>query len=143
MATLAQRITDLAAAIRDKFNAINPRLVATGGITGYVYTKTPTGHGWAESVGGGGGGGSSNLVVSVVATNTTMESAIDVYLASGLITLTLPSAAENTGVVFHVKNTGNSEITIAGTVDGDSSLILQYNNSAVTLVSSGTSWSIF
>lgn len=53
MATLAQRITDLAAAIRDKFNAINPRLVATGGITGYVYTKTPTGHGWAESVGGG------------------------------------------------------------------------------------------
>lgn len=142
MATLAQRITDLAAAIRDKFNAINPRLVATGGITGYVYTKTPSGHGWAESTGGG-GGGSSNLVVSIVSTNTNMESAVDVYLASGLITLTLPSAAENTGVAFYVKNTGNSEVTIAGTVDGGSSLILQYNNSAVTLVSSGTSWSIF
>lgn len=49
MASLVSRIADLAAAVRDKFNAIAPRLVATGGTTGQVYTKTSGAHAWADA----------------------------------------------------------------------------------------------
>lgn len=37
---LASRLTDLATALRDKFNAINPRLLPTGGATGQVLAKS-------------------------------------------------------------------------------------------------------
>lgn len=40
MATLASRITSLAAAIRDKLNLMTPRLVPAGGTTGQFLTKT-------------------------------------------------------------------------------------------------------
>lgn len=39
MATLASRISDLAGAIRDKFNQIMPRLLPPGGATGQVLSK--------------------------------------------------------------------------------------------------------
>lgn len=39
MATLSSRISDLAAAVRDKFNAINPKLIPSGGTTGQVLAK--------------------------------------------------------------------------------------------------------
>ncbi|MCI1142141.1 hypothetical protein MOP88_07275 [Sphingomonas sp. WKB10] len=39
MATLASRISDLAGAIRDKFNQIMPRLLPPGGNTGQVLSK--------------------------------------------------------------------------------------------------------
>ena len=51
MATLTSRITDLAGAIRDKFNAITPRLVSTGGTEGQVLTKnsdTPNDVSWKK-----------------------------------------------------------------------------------------------
>lgn len=63
MADLASRITDLAAAVRDKFNAISTRLVAAGGTTGHVYTKTSDGHEWSAATGGSsGGGGLTNTI---------------------------------------------------------------------------------
>lgn len=40
--SLASRVTDLAAAIRDKINLMMPRLVPTGGAAGEVLTKTGT-----------------------------------------------------------------------------------------------------
>jgi hypothetical protein len=39
MASLAQRITDLAAAVRGKFNAVTPRLLPAGGATGDALRK--------------------------------------------------------------------------------------------------------
>lgn len=40
MATLTQRIADLAGAVRDKLNTMAPKLVPPGGTTGQVLTKT-------------------------------------------------------------------------------------------------------
>lgn len=54
--TLASRMTDLAAAVRDKFNAIAPRLIPTGGADGQFLQKTGAGtYGWADAGGGSGG----------------------------------------------------------------------------------------
>ena len=38
--TIASRVTDLAAAVRDKINTMMPRLLPSGGTTGQVLAKT-------------------------------------------------------------------------------------------------------
>ena len=51
MATLASRLADVVGAIRDKFNAIAPRLVATGGTAGQLLRKassTANDFAWAD-----------------------------------------------------------------------------------------------
>lgn len=47
--SLAAELVRLAAAVRDKFNAINSRLVTTGGVTGQALTKLASGFGWTTS----------------------------------------------------------------------------------------------
>ncbi len=62
MATLAARVTALAAAVRDKLNTITPRLIPPGGAIGHVITKTGAGDyaaGWQAAAGGGGGSGAA------------------------------------------------------------------------------------
>lgn len=56
MATLSERVSELATAIKNKFNAINPYLLPGGGSSGQVLTKTGPGAGdraWANPAGGG------------------------------------------------------------------------------------------
>ena len=56
--TLEQRLVALAGAIRDKINAMMPRLVPSGGAVNQVLTKTGVGDyatGWQTPSGGGGG----------------------------------------------------------------------------------------
>lgn len=55
MATLEQRLTLLAGAIRDKINLMMPRLIPTGGAINQVLTKTGAGNysaGWQDGVAG-------------------------------------------------------------------------------------------
>lgn len=61
--SLTSRISDLAGAIRDKFNAITPRLIPAGGSSGQVLIKGPGADydaGWQTVAGAGPG----NLVIS-------------------------------------------------------------------------------
>lgn len=62
--SMASRITDLAAAVRDKINLMVPRLIPAGGTTGQIVTKTGAGNyvfGWADAPAGSGGGGAAIL----------------------------------------------------------------------------------
>lgn len=72
MATLSARVTDLAAAVRDKINLMVPRLMPSGGASGQALVKTSGANyaaGWATVSGGGGGdmlidGGNASSVYS-------------------------------------------------------------------------------
>ncbi len=92
-----------------------------------------------------GGSAASSYTVATVNTNTNMIANTNVYFANGLVTLTLPSAPENLGVSFYVKNINDQYVTITGinNIDGYPNLVLRYLNSAVTLISDGTNWNIF
>ena len=90
---------------------------------------------------------STTEAVLTTSSNTTLLSTNSIVLASGTITLTLPSATVNSGKSYKIKNVGTGEITVATststqTIDGDSVLISRYQYSAFTLASDGTNWVI-
>lgn len=65
--SLASRISDLAVAVREKINAMMPRLMPSGGAVGQVITKTgPADYvvGWQDVPAGGGGGSSVSPIIS-------------------------------------------------------------------------------
>jgi hypothetical protein len=66
--SLASRISDLAAAVRDKINLMVPRLIPPGGTTGQIVTKIGAGNylfGWADAPASGGGSGAIVTEVQV------------------------------------------------------------------------------
>ena len=121
-------------------------LIANSGVgsAGQVLTSSGSGANIYWSTVSGGGGGE---VVTAVSINTSMAAPTTFYLASGTITLTLPTAVGNSGLKFQVKNAGTGEITIATTssqtIDGNINMILTEKNSVIGLISDGTNWSIF
>jgi hypothetical protein len=122
-------------------------LIANSGVgsAGQVLTSSGSGANiyWSTVSGGGGGG----EVVTAVSINTSMAAPTTFYLASGTITLTLPTAVGNSGLKFQVKNVTTGQITIATTssqtIDGNINMILTEKNSVIGLISDGTNWSIF
>lgn len=90
-----------------------------------------------------------SIVHSVLTTssNTIIDATNSIILASGTITLTLPSATVNNGRTFTIKNTGTGYVTVVTStatefIDGDTTWILQYQNSAFDVTSNGTNWVI-
>jgi len=95
------------------------------------------------------------LLVSTVVTSITSDTTLTVndYLSlvdasSAAVTMTLPSAASTNGQQFIIKKTDSSSntVTIDGngseTIDGDTTLVINFQYDSATLVSDGTSWSI-
>ena len=80
----------------------------------------------------------------LVSSNSSILNTDGVLFASGTITLTLPAATGNAGKTFTIKNTGTGMITIQGaqTIDGNANIVLEFTNTAISLVSNGTTWSI-
>lgn len=95
----------------------------------------------------GGGGGSTRLIQSVSTSQTAGDTAgVDyVYLCSGTMTLTLPTAVGNTNL-YTVKNVGTGIITVdttsAQTIDGDATIIMPVQYTSVDLISDTTNWNI-
>jgi hypothetical protein len=126
---------------------LQDRLSANGsfGSAGQVLTSSGSGANvyWSTPSGGGGGG----EVVSAVSINTSMASPTTFYLASGTITLTLPTAVGNSGLKFQVKNAGTGQITInttsSQTINENINMILTEKNSVIGLISDGSNWNIF
>jgi hypothetical protein len=129
---------------------------ATSTITGALVVYGGAGVGRDLHVGGtvysggialGSGGGSSVFTVVTTSSNTAITNVTGILLASGTITISLPSAAINTGKNMQIKNVGTGEITVActggNTIDGGANMILQYTNSSLGVVSDGTNWFIF
>jgi hypothetical protein len=85
--------------------------------------------------------------VRTVTTSGSILSTDTVVLASGTITLTLPTAVSASGTTFQVKNIGTGEVTLqctaAQTIDGVTPVVMRYRNSALGLTSDGTNWRKF
>jgi hypothetical protein len=89
--------------------------------------------------------GTPVLPIRVISTSQTILDSDSIIIVSSAspVTVTLPSASNK---VFYVKNAGTGAITINTTggqlIDGESSLILSFQWSAVILVSTQTEWLI-
>jgi predicted transcriptional regulator len=98
------------------------------------------------SSGTGGGGITREINNVAVPTAAGSTPGIDyVYLASGTLTITLPTAIGNTNL-YTIKNVGSGIVTIdttAGqTIDGDATVIMPVQFTSVDLISNGTNWAI-
>ena len=68
-----------------------------------------------------------------------------VYLASGTITLTMPTAIGNSNR-YTIKNVGAGVITVdtilGQTIDGSSSVLISVSNTSIDLISDGSNWNV-
>jgi hypothetical protein len=95
-------------------------------------------------------GSIDNTSTVTVTTNTTLGDYTTVLAdaTSGNITLTLPAAASNVNKFFRIKKIDSSAntITVDGnaseTIDGDTTMIISFQWSAMDIVSNGTGWYI-
>jgi hypothetical protein len=106
--------------------------------------------GSAPSWGACGGGGNPDVKTKTANyTLTTSDAVILGDATSGSFTLILPTAVGNSGKTFYIKKIDASAntVTIDGngleTIDGDIVQEIEYQNTAVTLISDGSNWYVF
>ncbi len=81
--------------------------------------------------------------IKTVTANYTVASTDSTILASGSITVTLPSASGISGREYIIKNIGASTVTVAsssGLIDGSSTFSLGSQYETITVQSDGTNW---
>ena len=90
----------------------------------------------------------ANKSINVVSVNTSAGSASStdyVYLASGTINITLPTAVGNQNL-YTIKNVGTGVITVnttsSETIDGSLTAPIRVQYLSLTLVSDGANWNI-
>lgn len=83
-----------------------------------------------------------STLIATTALDDTYGSIIICNNGSTAITVTLPAVSMCTGRVYTIKrnSTSTANVTIAGTIDGVTNLILAKASEAVTLFSNGTEW---
>ena len=90
---------------------------------------------------------SSYLNASSISTSGTISATSGFIFASGTITLTLPSAVGLNGKAIYVKNVGSGVINInttgGQTIDGQSNLPIEFQNTVVGFISDNSNWYIF
>ncbi len=95
----------------------------------------------------GGGGGSVRSINSIsISTAAGSTSGTDyVYLCTGTLTLTLPTAIGNSNL-YTIKNVGSGTVTVATTsaqtIDGSTTIILPVQYTAVDLISDTANWNV-
>ncbi len=86
--------------------------------------------------------GSISTKVSVVTSNITLDETYHTVLAnaSSNITITLPNpSTSNVGRTYIIKNINTGNVTISGSIEGSSSLVLRQKES-IELISNGSTW---
>lgn len=91
--------------------------------------------------------GSVGQKVNTVSASVTLDDTYGIVICnngSTAITLTLPNVTLCTGRVYTIKRNASStvNVTIAGTIDSVTNLILAKAGEAVTLFSNGTEWKV-
>ena len=90
--------------------------------------------------------GSLGLGLTSITTSTTLNNTHNVVLCNSELTVTLPSAASNTGRIYYIKNNNSAghNITIEGvsseTIEGSTTYLLEEYNQTITIISDGTNW---
>ncbi|MDD5150921.1 MAG: hypothetical protein PHC28_10670 [Flavobacterium sp.] len=89
--------------------------------------------------------GSVGQKVNTITATTTLDDTYGIVICnngSTAITVTLPNVALCTGRVYTIKRnaTSTANVTIAGTIDGATNLVMSKAGEAVTLFSNGTEW---
>jgi hypothetical protein len=76
--------------------------------------------------------------------NYTILDTDDIILAASAITVTIPSAVNaNKGKVYHIKRLGGPliiNVASNGTIDGETSIIIESKYASITVCSDGTAW---
>ncbi len=115
-----------------------------------ITNSSTTGHVWTatDAVGNGSwqvaaAGGITRSVNSIAVNTTAGATALTdyVYRCTAVLTLTLPAASGNTNR-YSVKNRSAGNVTVAGTVDGQTNAII-YPDDALEFISNGTDWDVF
>lgn len=92
-------------------------------------------------------GGSSTLTVATKTSAYTLTNSDDVILCNGTFTITLQAVASATIKPYRIKNIGTGECTIdangSETIDGDLTLVISTQNSAVEIIPDGSAWYVF
>lgn len=111
-----------------------------------INVSTSAGTTTITNTGGGGGSGITRSINSVSTNTNAASTALTdyVYLCSGTMTLTLPTAVGNSNL-YTVKNVGSGTITvasIAGTLDGAVTLTNSTQYQSDDFISDNTNWNI-
>ena len=90
--------------------------------------------------------GSFGQKVNIVTGNTTLDATYSLVICNNgasAMAITLPDATACLGRIYTVKrnSASTSNVTITGTIDGATNLVLLYANDAATIFSNGTDWS--
>lgn len=117
-----------------------------GNGTGYTVATLTAGAGVGVTNGSGSITVASTRTITSITTTYTALTSDDVILAtSGTFTVTLFTAAGNTGKTLDIKNGGAGTVTVDGssteTIDGELTFTLAANDS-LTIVSDGTNWRV-
>lgn len=95
----------------------------------------------------GGGGGTVRVITSISGDTTAGSTAGTdyVYLCTGTLTLTLPTAVANTNL-YTVKNVGTGVVTVATTsaqtIDGSLTIVMPVQFTSVDLISDTANWNV-
>ncbi len=89
--------------------------------------------------------GSVGQKVNTISATTTLDDTYGIVVCNNgttAITVTLPDVTLCTGRVYTIKRnaTSTANVTIAGTIDGATNLVMAKAGEAVTLFSNGTEW---
>lgn len=92
------------------------------------------------------GGSSISSRIHTTAINYTIDTAYDIILCNGTLTVTLPDATTNNGYEVTIKNINTGTVTISPvssqTIDGDSIRYLTSQWQLLKIVSNGTNWTV-
>lgn len=98
-----------------------------------------------SATGGGGGGGITrsinNTAISLTAGNASTTDYV--YICSGTLTITMPTAAGNSNL-YTIKNVGAGIVTVSAsdTIDGSPTAIMPIQYTSIDLVSNSAAWVI-
>ena len=117
-----------------------------------------SGYSGYSGIGGGGGGGTSGYSgisgysgaalygILTVTTDYTPLSSDDVILCDGTFTVSLSTAVDNPGKLYHIKNINTGTIIIdpngTETIDGGLTATLGTQYECISIISDGNTWHI-
>lgn len=115
-----------------------------------IYYVGPSSSAWVETStnvitvpGGTSTTGTTLETILNVSTNTVLTTNYTFINATNTITLTLPTAGVTNGFRIYIRNAGVGQITLIGTINGQTNITLGETNSVIGLVATSSGWIIF